>query len=180
VSLGEKIQKLTRQLQGPIVRYSPFEVDVSDHQAAQRIHRAKDGFLKTPFYSILITDSSSVFNEIRPEIHRRYKRLLSGEMSETGLKKFLPRIDGKVRLAIQRMEDENKSRGLTDIAKWLMFLSFDVIGDLTFGESFGNLERGEVCYIKFLVLIAVKPRPRRASWWSEFDQSCSWLILFLD
>ncbi|PHH85273.1 hypothetical protein CDD83_664 [Cordyceps sp. RAO-2017] len=127
---------------GPVVRISPHEVDVADPSAAQRIHRARSGFLKSPFYSLLITDSSSVFNEIRPEVHRKYKRLLTGPMSETGLKAFLPRIDGKVRLAIDRMRSENKIRGAADIAKWFMFLSFDIIGDLTFGESFGQLESG--------------------------------------
>ncbi|KAJ3958249.1 hypothetical protein N0V92_005176 [Colletotrichum tropicale] len=63
-------------------------------------------------------------------------------MSETGLKTFLPRIDGKVRMAIERIRDENKTRGAADIAKWFMFLSFDVIGDLTFGEGFGQLKSG--------------------------------------
>ncbi|KAG8165199.1 hypothetical protein KVR01_005474 [Diaporthe batatas] len=129
---------------GPAVRISPHEVDISDAPACQRvIHSVKGGFLKSPFYSLLITDSSSVFNEIRPEIHRKYKRLLSNPMSETGLKTFLPRIDGKVRLAIERIREENKTRGAADVAKWFMFLSFDVIGDLTFGEGFGQLESGQ-------------------------------------
>jgi cytochrome P450 len=127
------------------VRISPHEVDISDAPACQRvIHSVKGGFLKSPFYSLLITDSSSVFNEIRPEVHRKYKRLLSNPMSETGLKAFLPRIDGKVRLAIERIHEENKTRGAADVAKWFMFLSFDVIGDLTFGEGFGQLESGQV------------------------------------
>ncbi|KAL8409070.1 hypothetical protein RB594_007495 [Gaeumannomyces avenae] len=129
---------------GPVVRYAPGEVDVSGPAAARSIHAVKAGFLKSPFYSHLITDSSSVFNEIRPEVHRRYKRYLSGHMSETGLKAFLPRIDDKVRLAIRKMAEESRgTRGAADVAKWLMFLSFDVIGDLTFGSSFGQLERGE-------------------------------------
>ncbi|GKT52156.1 cytochrome P450 monooxygenase azaI [Colletotrichum spaethianum] len=128
---------------GSIVRYSPSEVDVSDPAACQRIHSAKAGYLKTPFYTLLVTDASNVFNEIRPDIHRRFKRLLSHPMSETGLKTFYPRIDNKVRLAIDRMCDENTACGAADVAKWFMFLSFDVIGDIAFSESFGNLENGK-------------------------------------
>lgn len=129
---------------GPVVRISPTEVDISDLPTVKRIHSVKDGFLKSPFYEKLITDSSSVFNTIYPDVHRKYKRLLSNPMSETGLKAFLPRIDAKMRLAIKRIEDENRELGRADVAKWFMFLSFDVIGDLAFGESFGNLERGIV------------------------------------
>lgn len=119
-------------------------MDISDLPTVKRIHSVKDGFLKSPFYEKLITDSSSVFNTIYPDVHRKYKRLLSNPMSETGLKAFLPRIDAKMRLAIKRIADENREEGRADVAKWFMFLSFDVIGDLAFGESFGNLERGIV------------------------------------
>ncbi|KAH8896591.1 cytochrome P450 [Thozetella sp. PMI_491] len=128
---------------GPVVRITPDTIDICDVPSVKRIHSAKDGLLKSPFYTKLITDSDSVFNTIYPENHRKYKRLLSGPMSESGLKAFLPQIDAKVRLAIQRIADEYESaRGVADVAKWFMFLSFDVVGDLAFGESFGNLERG--------------------------------------
>lgn len=127
-----------------MVRISPNIVDITDLVAVKRIHSAKDGFLKDPFYTKLITDSDSVFNTIYPANHRKYKRLLSAPMSETGLKAFLPQIDAKVRLALKRISDENKTRGAADIAKWFMFLSFDIVGELTFGESFGNIERGTV------------------------------------
>ncbi|TEA21658.1 Cytochrome P450 monooxygenase azaI [Colletotrichum sidae] len=128
---------------GPVVRYSPTEVDVSDPKTAQYIHSVKSGYLKTPFYSLLVTDSSSVFNEIRPELHRKYKRLLAYPMSETGLKTFFPRIDKKVRFAIESIRNEHNKTGAADVAKWFMLLSFDVIGDLAFGQSFGNLENGK-------------------------------------
>lgn len=126
------------------MRISPTTVDITDLAAVKRIHSTKDGFLKDPFYSKLITDSDSVFNTIYPANHRKYKRLLSAPMSETGLKAFLPQIDGKVRLALERIREENKTRGAADLAKWFMFLSFDIVGELTFGESFGNLKRGTV------------------------------------
>ncbi|KAK2023942.1 cytochrome P450 [Colletotrichum zoysiae] len=128
---------------GPIVRYSPNEIDVSDPETCQRIHSVKEGYLKSPFYTLLVTDASSVFNEVRPEVHRRFKRLLSHPMSESGLKAFFPRIDSKVRFAIESIRAENTACGAADVAKWFMFLSFDIIGDLAFGESFGNLEKGE-------------------------------------
>ncbi|KAL0931107.1 benzoate 4-monooxygenase cytochrome [Colletotrichum truncatum] len=136
---------------GPIVRFSPHEVDISDPPTCQQIHSIKGGFLKSPFYSLLITNSSNIFNEIRVETHRKYKRLLSNPMSETGLKTFLPRIDNKVRLTVECIREENETRGAADIAKWFMFLSFDIIGDLVFGEGFGQLESGVVSNV-WLVL----------------------------
>lgn len=77
-------------------------------------------------------------------MHRRFRRLLSSPLSESGLKAFLPQIDSKVNLVIQRMEEEYKTRGATDIYKWWLFMATDVIGELSFGESFRMLENGKV------------------------------------
>ncbi|ORY64872.1 cytochrome P450 [Pseudomassariella vexata] len=137
---------LTHPQPGPIVRISPYEADTSSIPAVKLVHNAtmkSQPFLKSPFYSTLITDSDSVFNTIHPANHRKYKRLLSSPMSESGLKAFLPQIDAQVRLAMTKIREEDDGpRGVADVAKWFMFLSFDVIGELTFGESFGNLEHG--------------------------------------
>jgi hypothetical protein len=45
---------------------------------------------------------------------------------------------------MQRMEEEFKTRGATDVYKWWMFMTTDIIGELSFGESFQMLESGEV------------------------------------
>lgn len=46
-------------------------------------------------------------------------------------------------LAIQRIGQEMATRGCADVFKWWLFMATDVIGQLSFGESFNMLERGE-------------------------------------
>ncbi|KAL9081228.1 MAG: hypothetical protein Q9157_000203 [Trypethelium eluteriae] len=53
-------------------------------------------------------------------------------------------IRKRIDLAIQSMQEESKTRGVTDIYKWWIFLATDVIGELTFGDSFRMLEQGKV------------------------------------
>lgn len=45
--------------------------------AVKRVPSVRDGLLKSPIYDQLIADSSSIFNTIDPDVHRKYKRLLS-------------------------------------------------------------------------------------------------------
>jgi hypothetical protein len=45
---------------------------------------------------------------------------------------------------MDKMADEIKSRGVTDVFKWALFYSTDVVGELTFGESFRMLDIGKV------------------------------------
>ena len=49
-----------------------------------------------------------------------------------------------VQLAIDQMSCEMKAKGAVDVFKWWLFMATDIIGELSFGESFRILEKGEV------------------------------------
>lgn len=49
--------------------------------------------------------------------------------------------------------------GVVDIAKWFSIATFDVIGDLAFGKSFGGLEKGELHPWVTIVFGAFKALP---------------------
>ncbi|KAI8626564.1 cytochrome P450 [Xylariaceae sp. FL1651] len=129
---------------GPIVRVGPREVYLTDLEAVGRVYKIKDEFPKSRWYLDLVPIIEQIFNTPDIFLHRRLRRLLSSPLSESGLKAFLPQIDNKVNLAIQRMEEEYKTRGAADIYKWWLFMTTDVIGELSFGESFRMLESGKV------------------------------------
>ncbi|OGM46593.1 cytochrome P450 [Aspergillus bombycis] len=129
---------------GPVVRIGPDEVDVSDISGAREIHRIGSGFLKSPWYSLLNRkDTQSIFTTTDPKYHNAHRRLLSSPMSELSLKSMEPLIDSRVRLTIQKMQEEMKTRGVADVYKWWFFMATDVIGEITFGESFRMLEKGK-------------------------------------
>lgn len=86
----------------------------------------------------------NLFTTVDVEYHRRHRRLLSSSLSETSLQALHPIVEQRVTLAVDRMKEEMKSRGATDVFKWFLFMATDVIGELTFGESFRMLELGEV------------------------------------
>lgn len=89
---------------GPVVRVSPDQIDIADPAGARQIHRIKGEYLKAPFYTKIVPGVASVFSTTSVDVHRRYRKLLSGPISETGLQALLPQVDVKVRLAIQVSE----------------------------------------------------------------------------
>ncbi|KAE8349885.1 cytochrome P450 [Aspergillus coremiiformis] len=142
---------------GPVVRIGPDEVDVSDISGAREVHRIGSGFLKSPWYSLLNRkDTQSIFTTTDPKFHNAHRRLLSSPMSESSLKSMEPLIDSRVRLAIQKMQDEMNTRGVADVYKWWFFMATDIIGELTFGDSFRMLEQGKKNqYVKDVEMISV-------------------------
>ncbi|EQL01619.1 Cytochrome P450 [Ophiocordyceps sinensis CO18] len=137
------VHALHRQY-GPVVRIGPNEVDVTDLDAVRAIYGTKETFRKSDFYRRLVPGGQqSMFSTADVDFHRRHRRLLAGPMSETSLKSVTGQVDARVRLAVDKMGQEMKSRGAVDVSKFWLFMATDVIGELTFGESFRMLELGE-------------------------------------
>ncbi|KAL2204831.1 cytochrome protein [Sarocladium strictum] len=128
---------------GRIVRISPYEVDVADIPSVRRIHQIKGEFRKSAFYDFLGVDNLNVFTATDPVFHRQRRRLLSSPISESSLMSMVPIIDARIRQAIERMKEEMLQRHTVDILKWWMFMATDVIGELSFGESFRMLDLGK-------------------------------------
>ncbi|KAL4794579.1 cytochrome P450 [Aspergillus venezuelensis] len=130
---------------GPIVRISPSVVDISDIPAAREIHRIASPFLKSPWYRLLNRkDGESIFSTTDPDYHRRHRRLLSSPLSDVNLRAVEPLVQSRIQLAISRIREEGLSpRRAADIYKWFFFMATDIIGELSFGDSFRMLEIGK-------------------------------------
>ncbi|KAK3335945.1 cytochrome P450 [Cercophora scortea] len=129
---------------GPVVRISPREADLCDIDAKRIIYSTKETFVKSSFYELLAGNSGeSVFTTRDIDIHRKYRRMLSQPLSESSLKTVEPIVRSRVDLAIKRMGEVMQTQGAVDVFKWAFFMATDVIGELTFGESFKTLEKGE-------------------------------------
>lgn len=66
------------------------------------------------------------------------------------MRKQEPLLKHYLDLLIRRLK-ENSTKPV-DVSFWFNAVTFDVVGDLTLGESFGCLEKGElhVCFALFL------------------------------
>lgn len=126
------------------MRVGPREVYIASPHDVRSIFQIKNEYPKSKWYVTFVPFVETIFNTCNIPQHRRLRRLLSSPLSESGLKSFIPQIDSKVSLTIQRMREEQETRGVADIFKWWLFLTTDVIGELSFGESFRMLESGKV------------------------------------
>lgn len=104
----------------------------------------------------------SIVSETR-ENHALLRRQLSPGFSDRSLREQESIVKGYVDLLIQRLrercvpvpggKDESKAEGSApssagsktafDMRHWFNYVTYDIIGDLAFGESFGCLEQGQ-------------------------------------
>ncbi|KAJ6032478.1 cytochrome P450 monooxygenase [Penicillium herquei] len=131
---------------GDVVRIAPNELAFSNVTALKEImgHRHGEEFRKLKsFYRPVDASPVNVVNAEREE-HSILRRQLAHGFSEKSMREQEPVINGYIDLLIQRLHEScaagTKALNLT---AWYNWTTFDIIGDLAFGEPFGCLQNSE-------------------------------------
>ncbi|KJZ79610.1 hypothetical protein HIM_01079 [Hirsutella minnesotensis 3608] len=91
--------------------------------AIKVIYSTKETFRKTEWYRHFTTYSvETIFNTSNVDLHRRYRRLLAGPISEASLRPYHDYIQARVELTIDRMRQDMVKRGAADVLKWWLTL----------------------------------------------------------
>lgn len=130
---------------GPIVRISPDEIAVADMDATKAIHKINSGFLKSPWYqSLNKSEHPGIFVMSNVKDHAARRRLLAQSFSKSNLLKWEELVHEKTDLTIAGISKDMSQHGHVDLLKWFTFMATDLIGQLSFGDSFRMLEHGQV------------------------------------
>ena len=126
------------------MRISPDEIAISDLSSIKQMYRVGSNFLKSPWYQKFNeSPHPGIFSMTGPKEHATRRRLFAQSFSKTSLAGFECQIRAKVEVAIANIDRDGRS-GKADILKWFTFMATDVIGELSFGESFNMLEQEAV------------------------------------
>ncbi|KAK7749836.1 hypothetical protein SLS53_000417 [Cytospora paraplurivora] len=141
-------QPLTRST-GPVVRTAPDELSFNSAQSWKDIYGFRPGhktFVKSDFYdggSFAGQGMHSIVSEREPEVHGQMRRYLSHAFSDKSLSEQEEMISSSIDQFVLSLEERSAGEKGHNITKGFETLTFDIIGDLAFGESFGALNSDE-------------------------------------
>ncbi|KAL4781966.1 cytochrome P450 [Aspergillus varians] len=132
---------------GDVIRIRPNSLVYRTPEAWTDIYgHRKPGsppFSKDPeFFMPGAAGSSHMINASEAD-HARQKRLLNHAFSERAMRDQQDLIMGYIDLFIQKLHGYAASSTPVNLEHWLNFLTFDIIGDLAFGDPFGCLAGSE-------------------------------------
>ena len=131
---------------GEVVRFSPDELSFASEQAWQDIygHKATPLAKDPAWYNVVKSSdqATSIFNADHKN-HMRIRKQLSHAFSEKALREQEDAIKTYIDLLITKLEDIASADMAADLVQWFNFTTFDMIGDLAFGKSFGCLNHSE-------------------------------------
>ncbi|XRM43853.1 hypothetical protein ABZX51_007006 [Aspergillus tubingensis] len=130
------------QQYGEVVRYGPDEVSFTTASAWQAIY-GPGIELPKPIYAVY--SKSGILNA-NLEDHARIRKAMASAFSPKGIQAQEPILMHYIDQLMKQLRKVARSGQATNITKWYNLATFDLIGDLTFGESFGGLAKGEYHY----------------------------------
>ncbi|KAL4874936.1 cytochrome P450 [Aspergillus karnatakaensis] len=147
---------------GEAVRFTPNEVSFTTPEAWKDIYA-----LKHPQLPKVVSSASpgiDIVSTLDDHDHARHRKALSLAFSSRGLLAQEPTIVSYVDKLIDHLKGTAESRQPTDMARWYNLTTFDIIGDLAFGQSFGGLDNSRYHHwvstifnlVKFSQLVKVR------------------------
>jgi cytochrome P450 len=147
---------------GPIVRVAPNELALAYEGVWDEVQGGTydNEIPKLETYYRVQPNQTGFIMTAPPEDHSQMRRALSYSFSDRGIRDMESRMIGMLDKMLNRLddicggrdgilpdqpapEDAKLGEAVIDIAKWCNFLTFDMIGELTFGESYECLETGK-------------------------------------
>ncbi|KAK0375357.1 cytochrome P450 [Colletotrichum limetticola] len=130
------------QKYGPIVRVGPNHLSINHPDGMAEIRGHRKSFTgengKDPVNALPNRDN--IIGADRGD-HSRFRRALAHGFSAQSMLAQQPIIKGYVDTLFEKLRKASRGGEQTvDVEKWFNFTTFDVIGDLAFGEPFGCLE----------------------------------------
>ncbi|KAH6838505.1 cytochrome P450 [Chaetomium sp. MPI-CAGE-AT-0009] len=132
---------------GPVVRYSPNDLSFVDdggsvwkalhnrhEKGGREFAKAKEWFV-TPANGIYGINSAAAHED-----HRRYRALFAPAFSERALKGQEPVFRNHVDLLLSKLAEAGDGGKPVDMAKLFQLTTFDIMGELTFGQSLNQLQ----------------------------------------
>ena len=157
---GDSVRFMTRlhKTYGPVVRFGPNDLSYADGRAWKDIYVVQKGKKENPkeltFYPASANGVPSLFTQNDPSRHAVMRRVFAPAFSEKSLKAQEPMFQRFTDLLIATCRE----KGDIDMTKTFNLLTFDIMGELAFGESLDLLKNNEYSWWAELVFSSVKVR----------------------
>ncbi|EUC34775.1 hypothetical protein COCCADRAFT_35596 [Bipolaris zeicola 26-R-13] len=133
---------------GPVVRVMPNELSFNTAKSWDDIYGHRVGLPSMEKDAIHVGAVEAIPGATNLTMapasqHARQRRALSHAFSKQALMEQEPILKGYVNMFVERLREMAERGEPANMVSWFNFCTFDIIGDLSFGEPFGCLREGE-------------------------------------
>ncbi|KAF6831216.1 cytochrome p450 monooxygenase [Colletotrichum plurivorum] len=134
---------------GPVVRISPKHLSVTYADGWKDIYGFQPGgakgvaeMPKSKIFTETVKDLPKSILSAEREEHQRLRRALANGFSDSSMREQEGMISKYIDKLSEKLRERSKE-GPVNIESWYNWTTFDIAGDLIFGQSFGCLDRAD-------------------------------------
>lgn len=129
---------------GPVIRIAPNRLSYTTAEPWKDVWTSRAGHeeFRKDFLVLDPDETPGILTAPSKKTHARYRRMFAHAFSAQGLREQENHINHYADLFISGVAEHGK-KAPVNLTEWFNWFSFDLIGDLAFGESFGCLEKGQ-------------------------------------
>ena len=164
-------------LTGPVVRYGPNRVSISDPEASKIIYGLGTTFAKSDWYQPWGAPGRwTIFSDQDIQHHAQTRRLYQNTFSMSSLVSYEPYVDECADVFVERLTELSRAGASVDMGRWFQNYAFDVIGMITYAKRLGFLDRGEDIgdiisalggHLTYATLVGIFPRLHPVLYWLQ-------------
>lgn len=141
---------------GPVIRFAPNLISFNSASSLRTIYGhtpLSRSLQKSQFYSAFpaVKGVHNTHNAISKAEHGRKRRVLSAAFSDAALKSVEDLVLGNINVFSSKVNDAVKRGAGVDMGDLFSWLTFDVMGELCFGKSFGMLTEETTRFVTDLI-----------------------------
>ncbi|KAK4182315.1 cytochrome P450 [Podospora australis] len=140
---------------GQIVRMEPGFLSIISPNSVQALYGSGSQFEKGTFYARGPKETqvlTNVATAIDKKVHGRKRRIMSHAFSEAALRSYEKTELDKIRLFCRQISDPSTFDGpYKNMSRWSSYLTYDIMGVLTFGHEYNMLTSDEDHFIQPLI-----------------------------
>jgi len=136
--------KVLHEKYGSVVRIAPHELSFASAAAYKDIYNQTGDktFVKSKFYKTSNFQSSDIIGESDVQVHAQMRKLWAHGFSARALQEHEELVQQHVNLLVDHIGKYGQALQGINIVDWFNYMTFDIIGELVFGESFGAVAKG--------------------------------------
>ncbi|KAF7886490.1 uncharacterized protein EAF01_011168 [Botrytis porri] len=140
-----EVSRLHKQF-GPIIRVGPNRIAVDGSIGYPEVYSLKAKGLAGTFdkvHDYIFDGDHKTILGAPNELHRRLRRSLAHSFSDAAIREQEGIIEKHVNMLLEQLTCKAELGETVDTVKWMNYLFFDIIGELTFAKTFNSIETGE-------------------------------------
>ncbi|KAL2431956.1 Pisatin demethylase [Exophiala dermatitidis] len=131
---------------GPVVRVAPDMYSIDSPEVVKKVYGIGSKFPKSDWYDAWRHPDPNrwtLFPDRDMKRHAETRKRFQAMYSMSSLVNYEGYVDECAEIFCKRLSEFAERRETIDMAHWLQCYAFDVIGDITYSQRFGFLDKGE-------------------------------------